>query len=101
MIYEAKTYAIPKSLGAIGIRKQPTHGRGVFDYKLYRETGIKRYHYNNHSEQFTTILYWDQHSGRMKDNLVCTFKLAPNRLFSRELAKHIKTTNAINKYYDR
>lgn len=35
-------YVFPYKLGIFGVRKKPTWGRGVFDYKLYKETGIKR-----------------------------------------------------------
>ena len=101
MIYQAKSFVLPSKLGVIGIRKVPTHGRGYFDYQLYRKTGIKRYLKNNHSEQLVARVYWHQPYSKMRDTLVCLFKLVPSRIFSRGIAKHIKDNNAITLYYDK
>lgn len=35
-------YLLPKKLGTFSVRKKPTFGRGRFNYKLYKETGIKQ-----------------------------------------------------------
>jgi len=101
LILSSKAFVLPSRLGVIGIRKVPTHGRGFFDYKLYRETGIKRYKQNNHSEQLVARVYWHQAYNRMRDKLVCIFKLSPVRELTRNLSKHIKNNNAISQYYDK
>lgn len=101
MIQKAKTFALPNKLGVFGIRKTPTHGRGYFDYQLYRNTGIKRYLRNNHSEQLVARIYWNQAYNRMRDKLVCIFKLAPSRKFTRGLSQYIKNNNSISQYYDK
>lgn len=101
LIYSYKAFVLPKGLGILSIRKRATIGRGVFDYKTYRTSGIKRYIKNNHSEQFAVNIFWDKSYLRVKDKMIGLFKFYPARDFSRELAKHIKQDNAISKYYDK
>lgn len=101
LIYEQKTYVLPKALGMISLRKRKTQGSGVFDYKLYKETGIKRYIKNNHSEQYAVNFVWDKSVVRLTDRLLNLYFFNPARDFSRELAKYIKENNVINRFYDK
>lgn len=50
-----KVYRLPRKLGTLSIRKKSLHGRGYFDYQLYKETGIKRYIQNNHSSNYVSV----------------------------------------------
>jgi len=48
-VTEGKVYKMPYTLGFLGVFKKPLVGKGIFDYQLWKETGIKRFKKNPHS----------------------------------------------------
>jgi hypothetical protein len=101
MIYEYETYKLPYGLGRMGIFKKTTYGKGVFDYKLYKEEGIKHWHKNLHTHNYVARIKLDPRwPNCIYDSIGRMIKFKANRNSSRELAKHLKENNVIYKYYD-
>jgi len=94
-------FILPYKLGAFGIRKKPTFGKGSFDYKLFNETGAKRYNKNNHSSQYVAKFDWITKYPLFDRQLPNTvFRYYAPRDMKRALAKRVKDNNTIHKYYD-
>ena len=94
------SYLLPFKLGLLGIFRVSVFGRGIFDYQLYKETGIKRYHKNNNTGQEVAVFRWIKtfpyfHS-KLRYN-VYTFK--PSRFWKRYVATRMKSDQSILSYY--
>lgn len=102
LIGSGNVIKLPFSLGTLSIRKKETPKiGGVFDYKLFKETGIKRYIKNDHSSKYLAKYHWDTSYPQFDSTLPnSVFDYFPPRFFKRYLAKEIKDNNAINRYYD-
>lgn len=103
MIESGKVYYIPGHLGVMGIFRVPVAGRGVFDYKLYGETGVKVWKKNLHSSSYTARFIWMLRYPRaiLPKHILTAFKWEAPRFWKRYLAREIKEKNAINRYYDK
>jgi len=100
MIDTGTAYILPFQLGLLGVFRVAVFGRGVFDYQLYKETGIKRYHRNNGTNQEVAVFRWIRKFGHYSSKLrhsVYTFK--PTRHWKRYVAARMKNNNSILSYY--
>lgn len=92
-------YYLPFKLGHFGVFKKATFGRGFFDYQLYKETNIKRWIKNNHSQQYVARFNWDKRF--VYDYMLCKgFAIDVCRDMRRYATKKIKEDNSMLKYYD-
>jgi hypothetical protein len=101
-ILEGNVYKLPKRCGVLGVYKSATIPKGVFNYQLYKDTGIKSWHKNLHSSNYSCRISWDVKSkySDLQTSLKPLFKFYPARHFKRTLATLIKEDNYIHKYYD-
>lgn len=102
MMSEGTVYKLPARAGRIGVFKRKTFGRGSFDYNYFKQTGEKVWRRNFHSGTFSASYQWLM-KGPWTDlpyALRRLFVFRPSRDNKRSLAKYIKISNTINKYYD-
>lgn len=100
MVDNGKVYMLPNSLGYIGVFKRNTVGKGMFNYKLYAEEGIKSFIKNRHSSNLAANFVWF-HSFPYRGvdrHLINTFKFRAVRDSKRYLASIIKNENSIHIY---
>lgn len=100
MIDTGTAYILPFQLGLLGVFRVGVYGRGVFDYQLYKDTGIKRYHRNNGTNQEVAVFKWIRTFGHYSSKLrhsVYNFKAS--RHWKRYIAKRMKENNSILSYY--
>ncbi len=101
IIYEHLIFQLPYGIGRMGVFKKITGGRGVFDYKLYKEHGIKHWHRNLHTHNYVARIRFDvRWPGCRFESIGKMIKFKANRTSCRDLAKHLKQNNVIYKYYD-
>lgn len=102
IIENGSCYILPFKIGELTVTRIPVHGRGVFDYQLFKDTGIKRYHKNNNSSQEVAIFKWRRRFPYYKDlysGNVYAFKAS--RFWKRYLASRMKSDKSIFTYqYD-
>jgi hypothetical protein len=102
IIYEGKVFALPLHLGMLGVfSRSPTKWR-IFDYQYYKETGIKAFRINMHSDALTASVRKITNENipvKNQNKLVSkAFKFEACRAFNRELAKAIRNENTIGLY---
>lgn len=101
-LFESNVYKLPNNTGIIGIFKRPTVGKGLFDYKLYAEEGIKSWRKNFHTHKYAVNFSWNPKGNfsSFPAYIKTTFKFSAVRDSKRMLAKKIKTDNIIETFYD-
>ena len=101
-LLEGHVYKLPFGVGLIGCLRQPISKvtKGVFDYQLYKTTGIKRYHQNTHSHNQLVRIRWilTKHTDIVPKWFQTFFKFEPTRDWKREIATKIKSNFSILKY---
>lgn len=100
IIENGTCYILPFELGELTVVRIPVHGRGVFDYQLFKDTGIKRYHKNNNSAQEVAIFKWKKKFPfyrNLPKGKVYMFKAS--RFWKRYLAKRMKSDKSIFTYH--
>jgi hypothetical protein len=92
MMNKGIVYKLPHNIGVIGCFQRTTYGRGVMDFKLHKETGIKRYIKNYHSEERVIVFNLDTsyHSG-ITNQFRKLYKFTASRSRKRQLASIIKS----------
>lgn len=105
IIYEKYTYKVPLGGGSIRIVKITGSTNKTLDYKYYKETGIKRFHLNRHTNGF--YFKWHWFTRQCKYTNYKLYKMIPNRgndriIGTRGLARHIKdcSNDPYKKDYD-
>lgn len=101
-LLNANVYKLPNNTGIIGIFKRPTYGKGLFDYNLYKESGIKSWKKNFHSYKYAANFKWDPRGkfSSLPSFVKTTYKFSAVRDLKRLLAKKINTENIIETFYD-
>lgn len=100
MIESGAAYVLPFQLGLIGIFRVAVFGRGIFDYQLFKETGIKRYHRNNAVGQEVAVFKWIRKFGHYSSKLkYSVYNFKPTRYWKRYLAARMKDDKSILSYY--
>ncbi len=100
MIHEGKIYKFPSGVGIVGIFNVNAK-KQMFDYQLYKSTGVKRNLRNLHSEEKCFGIKWittPQVGQPYKFEHTHSFKAS--RRFQRDLAKAIKNDNTSHLYQD-
>lgn len=100
IVHSGAAYILPFQLGLIGVFRVAAAGRGVFDYQLFKDTGIKRYHFNNGTNQEVAVFKWIRKFGHYSSKMrfgVYAFK--PTRHWKRHLAQRMKSNHSILSYY--
>lgn len=95
-------YSFPEGLGTMGVYKKPTYGRGIFNYKLYNETGEKSYIKNDHSYRHTAVFRWFILGSSFSEDYfksLC-YTWSASRYWKRYLAQKIKGEANIHIYND-
>ena len=95
-------YKLPAQVGILGVFKRPTVGKGMFDYKLYNETGIKSWKKNFHTYKYAANFNWNNKLpfSNLSSYMKACYKFVAVRDLKRSLARKIKTENIIETFYD-
>lgn len=86
-------------VGILRIKKTKQQYKTLkFDFQTYRETGIKAYHLNEHSDDFYAKWFWHKSNCRLPGKLPYSFTATRDN--KRHLAKVMKSPGGHNRYYE-
>ena len=95
IVHKSEQFKLPLNLGYIGIKKKKMNFNYLLskkylkiDYKSTKDSGVKVYHTNDHTNNFRYRWKWDRSNCRIKGNTAYTF--VPTRWRKREAAQLLK-----------
>lgn len=102
LIYDGKTYLLPKHLGWLGVRSRIPTKYGIMNFQIYKETGLKLPRTNNHADGriarlVREVLSFNPVKG-LNPHVLRAFKFEACRGLNRELAQAIMNENTISLY---
>lgn len=101
LIDDGKSFQIPYRLGVFRIKKRKTDLNNLRpNYDMYKKTGIKTVHLNEHSGGYYCKFHWNKTKAIVKNKTIYSF--IPTRTNSRYLSAIVKEHGKpqINKYFE-